>query len=1017
MALRTALIACAVGLFLLPSGSASAQVTGAIAGQVVGDDGLGLPGASVQIAEIPGRGASTDADGRYRIEDVPAGTYTLRASFVGYTAVEGAAVVRAGETATADFTLGAEVGALDELVVVGYGDAVRRRDLTGAVSSVAPEDLAETPVTNVAEGIQGRLPGVQVTQGTGAPGSTPQIRIRGGNSIQGGNGPLYVVDGVIAPFSALQLPPEEIASIDVLKDASATAIYGARGANGVVLITTKRGRPGRPEVTVDLYGATQSVARQLALNGARQQAEINAERQRRQGDPVTFDPATVGEGVDWQDAVLQDTPLQGSAYLGVSGGSDAFRYRVSGEALSQDGALLNTSFQRYGVRSAFDVTFSPAVTLATNLNLSRFGQDQFASGSGPDDSIILLSQQVYPTTPIYNADGTYNYNIDIRNPDVTRANPVERLLDEVHTRARNTLNGSAQLTVRPLEGLSYRLNAGYALEQDDDRDYLPRTTFLGRPVSGVAGRARNDRQNWLLENTLSYTRDVGAHTVSVLGGFTAQQFTFEGASAGARGFFTDLLEDDNLSAGASETFSVDSYFSRNALVSTLGRLNYDYADRYLVTLSGRYDGSSRFGANNKYAFFPAAALAWVVSDEPALRGLRDGAGLDFLKVRASYGTSGNEALGNYQTLALFNPVPVLIGADQERTALRQIRLANPDLRWETTTQVDGGVEAAFAGSRLRLQADVYWKETDDLLFARPLPALTGYGSVLTNVGSVRNRGVELTLGGDLVQQARWGLSVDGNIGLNRNEVLDLGDVDELIYGSGVLGQNGTNDFAILRVGEPVGSFRVYESCGIFASEAEVEGTVAPDNASVGSQCVVDRDGDGRISEDDRYVAGSSQPDFTFGVNTALRLGAVELTTLWQGVVGNELVNFDTYNNLERLQDYYEGYFREGRPDARYVSPDRIDGRLLTDEFVESGTYLRLRTLTLSFTVPAALARGVGASRARLYATGQNLITFTGFTGNNPEATPPGEGADVFAGAAGASYPVTRVLTLGVNVGF
>ena len=1003
-----------VGSLSLLAGSASAQATGTIAGQVVGDDGLGLPGASVRVVELAGRGAATDADGRYRIDDVPAGAYTLVASFIGYTDVELAVVLEAGGTATADFALEAEAGLFDEVVVVGYGDVVRRRDLTGSISSVSPEDLAETPVTNVAEGIQGRIAGVQVSQGTGEPGEVPRIRIRGANSLQGGNDPLYVVDGVIAPFSALQIPAEEIASIDVLKDASATAIYGARGANGVVLITTRRGRPGRPEVTVDLYGAAQTVTEQIELNDARAQAEIFADFLRGSDVTVTIDPDAVGEGNDWQEALLSDTPIQGSAYVGVSGGTDAFRYRVSGEALTQDGALRNTAFERYGFRSAFDVTFSPAVSLATNVNLARFGQDRFSTGNDGAE-ILLRAQRLFPFTPIFDADGSYNYNLNEVDPDQTGSNPLERLVEEVHTRTRNNLSGSAQLTVRPVDGLSYRLNAAYAVEQDDDRDYLPRSTFLGGEVGGEGLRFRNDRQNWLLENTLNYRRDLGPHTVGLLGGFTAQRFTFEGTQAGAQRFFTDLFEDNSLSFGESETYRVGSYFSENSLLSTLGRLSYDFDDRYLVTLSARYDGSSRFGANNKYAFFPAAALAWVASEEPALRGLRDGAALDLLKVRASYGVSGNEALPNYITLALFETRPGLTGNDRERTTIRQARLANPNLRWETTAQVDVGVEASFGRERFRLQADLYQKDTDGLLFDRPLPSLTGFESVLDNVGSVRNRGAELALGADVVRTDRVRFALDGNLSLNRNEVRDLGGVDSVLVGGNVVGINNTSNTSILRVGDPIGSFRVYRSCGVYTSQAQIDANPAAGNAEVGSECIVDLSGDGSISEADRFVAGSSQPDFTFGLNANLQAGPVEVSMLWQGVVGNEVINFDRYGNLERTADYFEGYYREGRTDARYAAPSQLTGRRISDEFVEDGSYARLRTLTLAYAVPVRLVRGAGLTRARLYVTGQNLLTITGYTGNNPEAVPTGLG-DLRGGVSGFAYPLARVFTLGVNVG-
>ncbi len=972
-----------------------------VSGKVTSDEGDPLPGVNILIKGTD-MGTATDFDGRYTLNArTPNDTLVFR--FIGFQNQE---VPIAGRS-TINIVMKSDQLALDEVVVIGYGE-VRRRDLTGSVASVVPDKLERMPISNVAEGLQGRIAGVQIQQTTGVPGSVPVIRVRGGNSIQGGNNPLFVVDGIIGAYGPTEINPADIASIEVLKDASATAIYGARGANGVIIITTRRGQTGAPRVDVNSYYGFQTLIDRLEYIDGPQAAEVlNARADYLGIDRPFANPANV-QTYDWAGAILRDAPPQFNQFISVGGGTESIQYRVSGEYFSQDGIIVNSNYERINLRSNFDINVAKWAKVGVNLGLSRTDRAQIDQPNNEQNPFY----QAYHTarsTPIYNADGSFNYNISPTDPNATFSNPVEQITRETHNQLYRTANLQAYVDLQPAKGLTYRLNTAYSNSDGQNQDYIPSTTFRGLPIGGDGNQSWSNSSTWLVENTLRYQTDIGQHSIGLLGGLTAQRSDNESLSAGNSQFLSDLFLYYNLSAGSTEQRNVGSGYGGNRLLSVPARFTYDYADRYLFTFNARYDGSSRFGKNNQWAFFPSGAFGWVISDESFMRGLR---AFDLLKLRASYGLTGSEAIGSYQTLALFGTGIAAAGDDQEVVFFRQLRLPNPNLKWETTAQADIGMEASFMNGRLDLNFDWYDKKTTDLLLNRSIPALTGFTTVTDNIGSLRNRGVEFSMNYAPIIEQNLGLDFEFNIGANRNTVLDLGEVDSLIIQGGIGNTKETRDALILKEGLPVGSFRVYKTNGIYQNQAEIDGSPHVSGARPGFQWLVDANNDGKISDLDRVIVGDAEPDFTFGLNTNFRFQNWNLAVFLQGNYGGQTYNINRFVNREGLKEFYEGYWRGEGTSSRFEAPGAAS--YLTEDLVEDASYLRLRTVTLAYNLPQAMMQKLRVQNLRLYFTGQNLLTLTGYSGNNPEANNYG-GNNTVLGSDFGGYPLSRIYTFGVNL--
>jgi TonB-linked SusC/RagA family outer membrane protein len=1057
---RKAALLCLLGLALLPA-RAQAQSTGRITGTVT-DAGTGQPlaAASVSVAGTTLR-VTTDAQGRYTLGSVPAGSRSVTAARLGYGTGQRTVTVAAGGTATADFALSASVLQLDQLVVVGYGEQ-ERRDVTGAVATVNVGALEDAPVQSLDQMLQGTVAGVQVTQASSAPGGGISIRVRGSSSISGSSEPLYVLDGfpiendpeasspgsggrvtATVPSNPLAaLNPNDIESIQILKDASATAIYGARGANGVVIVTTRRGRAGRPELSFDVYTGVQSVANRYDLLNAREMAQAINEASIDGGGTAVFGPAfmdTLGAGTDWQDEIFRDAPVrsfQGSISGGTSG-DYVTRYAVSGGYFDQTGVVLGSGFERYSLRASLDQGIGSRLRFGTTLSGSRVNST-FIPTEGESNAragAVGAAIQAYPFLPVRLADGRYPYQgrdlplVGVPSGQASNlVNPVS-LAAEVTDRLGDTrVLGNAFGEWEPLSGLRGRVALGADFSSRFRDTYYPRLTRRGEEAGGEALRGRAEVLSYLNENTLAYSGRLGqAHELDLLAGYTWQSSTNVRTGMSATGFVTDITTFDDIES-ASVFDRPTSERERWILQSYLGRMNYRLLDRYLLTLTGRYDGSSRFGAGNKWAFFPSAALAWRLSDEPFMQGID---AIDELKLRASVGRVGNPGIRPYQSLARLTSTSYSFGGNVV-SGYFPVGVSNNDLSWESTSEVDLGFDLGV-WDRAMITADWYRKRTDDLLLLVDLPAESGFARGLLNAGSVENRGIELSLNVDVLRgedDGRVGWSTSFNYARNRNEVVDLGGDDE------IRASTISDDFklggTVVRVGEPIGVFVGYRTDGIVRDSAQaaalagVRNTVSGAAYRPGDVIFVDTDGNDTINAADRTVIGSPHPDFTIGWQNTVRFRGFELSGLLTGTFGNEVLNLNLWRltggdlATNVLRERFTDRWTPANPDARYprfgVNTVGAGTTDYNDLILEDGSYLRLRTVSLAYNVPEQWVRGRGFSRARVYVTGNNLKTWTDYRGFDPEVSSFGVG-NLNRGIDIGSYPASRSVTVGFNFAY
>jgi TonB-linked SusC/RagA family outer membrane protein len=1036
--------------------------TGTVSGTVV-DEATSAPlaDALVVVAGTEIR-AVTRADGRFTLTGVPQGGRTLRATRIGYAAGEQAVAVVAGQTANVRIGLRGQAVLLQDVVVVGYGEQ-ERRNVTGAVASVSMDALEDAPVQSIDQMLQGTVAGVQVTQASSAPGGGISIRVRGSSSISGSSEPLYVIDGfpiendpdaaspgtggrvtATVPSNPLAaLNPNDIESIQVLKDASATAIYGARGANGVVIVTTRRGRAGRPELSFDAFTGVQNVANRYELLNAREMAQAINEASIDAGGTAVFAPAfldTLGAGTDWQDEIFREAPVRGfqASVSGGTAGENLTRYAVSGGYFDQTGVVLGSGFERYSLRASLEQGFGDKFRFGSTLTGSRVNST-FIPTEGESNAragAVGAAIQAYPFLPVRLADGRYPYqgrDLPLVGVPAGQAsnlvNPVS-LAAEVTDRLGDTrVLGNAYGEWTPFGGLRARVSAGADFSTRFRDTYYPRLTRRGEEAGGEAIRGRAEVLSYLNENTLTYNGRLGAaHEIELLGGYTWQNSSNVRTGMGATGFVNDITTFDDIES-ATVFDRPTSERERWILQSYLGRLNYTLFDRYLLTLTGRYDGSSRFGAGNKWGFFPSAALAWRVSDEPFM----DAVGaVDELKLRASYGVAGNPGIRPYQSLARLTSTSYSFGGTLV-SGYFPVGVQNPDLTWESTSQVDVGIDLGL-WNRMTLTADWYRKRTDDLLLLVDLPSESGFARGLVNAGSVENRGVEVALNLDVLRGDDSGRRVGWRSAFtwarNRNEVVDLGGDDE------IRASTISDDFklggTVVRVGEPIGVFVGYKTDGIVRDSAharELAGIVNTVNAAAyrpGDVIFVDTDGNDTINALDRQVIGSPHPDYTLGWQNTFSFRGLELTGLLTGTFGNEILNLNLWRltggdlATNVLRERYTDRWTPQNPDARYprfgVNTVGAGTTDYNDLILEDGSYLRLKTLSLAYTLPERWVTGRGFSRARVYVTGTNVITWTDYRGFDPEVSSFGVG-NLNRGIDIGSYPSARSVTVGFNFAY
>lgn len=1044
--------------------AAAQQPTGRVSGLVT-DRTAGAPISNVAVTIVGTTlGARSGSDGRYTINEVPAGTQRVRAARIGYAPSDQPVTVTAGQTTTLNVALSAASVTLDQMVVVGYGTQ-RRSDLTGSVATVTP-NVDQAPVLSLEQTLQGAAPGVIVTQASSAPGAALSIRVRGGSSVTGNNEPLYVIDGFpiendpdaqnpsdggrdqpTVPSNPLAtLNPSDIESIEILKDASATSIYGARGANGVVIITTKHGQSARPRFTLDTYSGTQSVAHRYDLLNAQQFAEFVNTWSQNNGTGVVFANTDTLKTTDWQSLIFRSAPVS-NLQLGVTGGgtgANATRYALSGGVFQQQGVVVNSSFRRLSLRGNLDQTIGSRARISSTVTLSRVNSNSVPTDGSLNAGAGAVGAAInyYPILPVRQPDGTYtlmgqNSPSPILSP-TNMPNPVSMAYDVTDklgdTRALANAFGEYEF----LDGLKLRLSLGGDISNRARDTYLPRTTLQGSQTNGYAKRGRTESTNFLNENTLSYDRSFGGlHQIDAVAGYTRQQSDLVASQIQNSNFVSDIDVFENIGAGTQNGGpQVSSGHTRWTLASYLGRVNYTLANRYLFTVTGREDGSSRFGADHQWGFFPSAAFGWRVSDEPFMAKYPK---LELLKFRASYGLAGNPSIRPYQSMAHLLPQQYTFGGTVV-PGYYPASVGNPNLGWETTRQTDLGVDLGLYGGRVSFTGDLYRKKTSDLLLAVNLPFESGFATALQNVGAVQNNGYELGLTLTLLdgRNNRLGWTSTLNYSHNKNRVLDLGGVNS-IFASSV-----NSDLKLLgsliQVGQSLGVFYGYKADGILrdsATAAAYTTAVKPLSGTAwhaGDVKLLDLHGkpdaqgnptgpDGAVSADDRTIIGDPNPKFAGGWQNTFTLGHFRLSGFLDGVYGNKILNLNNVR-LEQgspgtnvIADRFLDAWTPTNPDARFPRVNFTPGTIgsdITSDLLEDGSYLRLRTVTLDYGLPDRLLSRYGLSNTRIYVTGTNLHTWTHYSGFNPDVSSLGIG-NVNRGVDVGQYPLAKSFTLGINL--
>jgi TonB-linked SusC/RagA family outer membrane protein len=1005
-----------------PAATPAAAAT--VSGRVTeANSGRPLPNAQVGIVGTR-LGAVTNADGRYTIVNVPDGPQTIRVILIGF-APQTRQIVVGTEPVTADFTMTAQAVQLQAVVSVGYGTQ-RRQDVTGSVASVRVEDVPVAVTANVGQMLEGRVAGAQVTQNNGAPGGGLSIRIRGTNSITANSEPLYVIDGVPAivgtqssdPYQnpLASLNPADIENIEILKDASSTAIYGARGAAGVVLITTKRGRRGENRVSMDVSYGTQSPGNRLDMLNATEFAQLVNEARAAAGQSAAYTAAQIaafGAGTDWQEEVLQNAGQQ-SYTLGFTGGDERTRYLLSGSYFDQGGIVIGSDFKRYSGRVNLDRNITDRLQAGTNLTISATNNRIQSSDNTLGSSTVMGALWFNPASPVRNPDGTYVANSPVTWPIV---NPVANVLEQLQRRSLFNTIGNLWGEYELLDGLRLRSSLGVTANFERFRSFSPRTIPAGSGSNGSGSMFSGENYNIVNENTVNYRRELFGSNLDLLGGFTAQRNRNENVNAGNSQFSNDLLGVYGLGTGTIPTAS--SGYSDWALLSYLGRANYNFRDRYLFTVTGRADGSSRFGANNKWGFFPSVAFAWRAIDESFMAGQSV---FSDLKLRLSYGVTGNQEIGLYNSLATLSTNNYAFGGSTVIGYATASRAPNPDLRWETTRQYNAGLDMGWLQDRVTASVDVYRSVTKDLLLSVNLPVTSGFTNALRNVGSVKNNGVELSLNTLNVTREKFTWRTTLSAAANRNEVVDLGIASEIpnTDDKGISGQTG-GAVMVIRVGEPLGSFYGLRTDGLYQ-----EGDACPLSSRRATlDCVpgeykyVDTNGDGRISSADRVILGNGQADWYGGLTNEFTAGPFNLNVFFNGSFGNEVLNGPAINirNVNTFSNQTADARNRWTPTNTNTNVPRANAnrpREVYDVHVEDGSFIRLQSLTLGYRVPERFARGL--NNARIYVTGQNLWLSTDYSGFDPEVNSFGGDARARGIDLGA-YPRARIWSLGANVTF
>lgn len=1019
-----------------------------IAGTVTNEQGIPLPGVSVRVKGGP-QATITAANGTYSIS-VPDGRAILVFTYIGFDNRE----VAVGNQTSINISLTPANQGLNEVVVVGYG-AQRKSDLTGSISSLKAEDIQKSKSISFMEALQGRLSGVQVTSSSGEPGAAVNINIRGANSFNSGTQPLYVIDGVQIDVNNSEVAssgfgstsvsnplaginPSDIASIEVLKDASATAIFGSRGANGVVIITTKEGKANTSVLELNTYAGLAEPTKKIKMVGAQDYADyrFNATPTDAQwgtdtdGDGVLDAPKNMS-GIpeyDWQDIIFRRA-LSQNYNLSYSGGSQKTTFLASLNYLKQQGLVLKNDYTRYSLNVKVNHKATERLRLGTTVNASQTASTGLVSNGGDGvRNYNGLIQNILLYKPV-NVQSETDVNLDPDDNSSGLGDPRD-LINYSYKKTpvfRILADAFADFTI--IKGLTLTARTGGTITTSTNKEFYPSTTSWGLSSNGVALLGNSNSTNWYQTTTLTYTRRIDRHAFTVLAGFEANSYLAETFNMRGTGFDLQTVNGvDNIAMAKVLSYPPTTNKYKYNRLSQFGRLNYGYKDKYLLTATLRRDGSSKFGAGNKYALFPSAALAWRASNEPFLKGQTV---INDLKLRASFGLTGNDRIPPYQSLPMAGNTFYSGASGTAELGISPAALANPSLKWETTYQYDAGLDLEMFRGRIGLTADVYLKQTRDLLLQADIAGQTGFSRQWQNLGRVDNKGVELTLNTVNVQTKDFTWQSSINVSLNRNEIKSLGAVSflpVLISGSVI------TDVGRLIVNQPIGTGYGYVFDGIYQLNdftKQPNGTYLLNNGVVringrsvqpGDFKYKDLNGDGVVDDQrDRTIISNSNPVHYGGFNNTFKYKNFDLGVFFQWSYGNDIL----YPSLYRLEagasyissisrDYWDNHWTETNPSNTHAS---IKGRGKTDMstyYLEDGSYLRLRNITLGHTLDADWLRKTGIKSFRLYLTLENLLTFSSYKGFDPELT---SYSPLLPGLDNIGYPRAKTYTFGLNIKF
>ncbi len=981
------------------------QVTGTIR------DANGEPLIGVNILEKgTTNGTQTDFDGNFAIT-VGDENAILVFSYLGFLKRE---VPVAGQL-NMDITLQESAAGLEEVVVVGYGTQ-KRKDITGSISTIKTEQFETRPIASVEEGLQGLVPGLNVAQRSGAPGELGTVSIRGLGSITAGTQPLWVVDGFPTDQrNAQSINPADIQSVDILKDASSTAIYGSRGSNGVIIITTKSGKPGKSSLNLTVTSGVATVPESNRFNvlNAEEYVQFHTEKN---GGVVPDFIANNWDGTtntDWQDLIFRSGFFQNYA-LSASGGSEKVSYLLSGNYIDQEGVIKGEGQKKYSARAKIQYKASDKLTFGINLapNITSLERNSPATDSSDWASLYAQSVLLAPILPVRRADGTFSMNSDLPG-SLPVGNPLETMQNYDYNATLFRFLGGLDVNYEIINGLNVQSVVSVNIANDKNETYyfptVGQTVPIDRPPVSRFNTGQSQSTSWLNENTINYKKVIGDHSLDILGGFTLQNDKSENVNAavnelqvpGVRN--VNIGNSDNLFGGNSKT--------ERSLVSYLGRLNYGYKGKYLLTGTVRTDGSSVFGSNNRYQTFGSGALGWIFSEESFLENLSV---LNNGKLRVSYGTTGSNAIPDFASRATLNTTRQSFGSN----AVFGVLLGNPgnsNLTWETSTQFDIGLDLTLLENRINVTFDYFNNKTTSLLLTKGIVPSSGYGSFLTNIGSMRNKGIELSVNAQVLDTDDWGLSIGGNITTNDQEILDLGGEDEIQNFFGALRRVVGGELQQIRGPKVIGIARV-------GDDQSAQPLQTP-----GALIYEDVDGDGAISNflgPDGQLLGDTNVDLIYGINANLRYKNWSLSTLLNGQAGAYVYDFFLIQigasfrqtNLSK-EFWYDGrYVSESNPgNGNIPAANGFDtgAGAVSSLGVQKTDYLRIRNVTLDYNVPNSLTEKLGLSNARVYASVENLHTFTKFIGGNPEARRASAGGPALIGGSQIGS-VTDGRELGLN---